>query len=366
MTAMKPALDLAVDANVVLLLAFGLWALAQWGIVRSPLRRHYGLQLRLLRSVLVLVVLSPILSIGAILASQTLWPNAPITVSDAAVAAYLRGDIAMPAMEFEALLNTRSRIFDTILSGDVAWMNAALLMVLIGSLVLVAQTVSRALKVHRTVSNAYVWRRSKSTDIRLSDTVRVPFAARGLFRRHVVLPSSLLMQPEKLRIVMAHEFEHLRQNDVEWELLFEILRPVLYLNPAFLLWKRAFERLREFNCDQAVLESARVSPKAYAQCLLSFCERSVTPGSARTFNVAFIRTGSSSARNALEARIMALRDGRNKTGGTFVFASILAVLAVGIVLSAASVRNPGDWSQDRLTLSMIVNIDRYNASYSGF
>ena len=366
MTAMKPALDLAVDANVVLLLAFGLWALAQWGIVRSPLKRNYGLQLRLLRSVLVLVVLSPVLSIAAIFASQTLWPNAPITVSDAAVAAYLRGDIAMPAMEFEALLNTRNRIFETILSGEVAWMNAALLIVLLGSLALVAQTLGRIFQVRRAVTDAYVWRRSKRTDIRLSDTVRVPFAARGLFRRHVVLPSHLLTQPEKLRIVMAHEFEHLRQNDVEWELLFEVLRPVLYLNPAFLLWKRAFERLREFNCDQAVLESARISPKEYARCLLSFCERSMPSNSARTFNVAFIRTGSSSARAALEARIIALREGRKTTGGTFAFAAMLAVLTIGIVLSAASVRNPGDWSQDRLTLSMIVNIDRYNANFSGF
>ena len=366
MTAMKPILDIAIDANVVLLVAFGLWSAAQAAIVRSPLKRNYGLQLRLLRSVLLVVMLSPVLSYLAIHASQSFWPGAPITISDVAVAAYLRGEIAMPAVEFEALLNTRNRTFDMILGGQLAWMNLVLLLVVLGSLALVIQTFHRIAHVRRTVAEAYIWRRSRSTDVRLSDTIQVPFAARGVFRRHVVLPSHLLTRPRELRIVLAHEFEHLRRADVEWEMVFEALRPVLYLNPAFLLWKKAFDRLRELNCDQAVLEHTRITPHEYARCLLRFCERTTAVRPAATFNVAFLRTGSRAARAALEARLMALRHGRRTEGGTIVFTAVATVLAFGIVMGAASVRNPSDWTQDRLTLSMVVNLERYNAINSGF
>lgn len=366
MTAMKPILDIAIDANVVLLVAFVLWAVAQSAIVRSPLKRNYGLQLRLLRVVLVLVVLSPLLSLGAIQASQSLWPGAPITISDMAVASYLRGEIAMPAVEFEALLNSRNRIFEMILSGDLPWLTAALLGIVLGALALMVQTIVRVGHVRRAVNDAYVWRRTATTDVRLSDTVAVPFAARGLWRRHVVLPSHLLTQPKTLQIVLAHEFEHLRRGDVEWELVFEALRPVLYLNPAYLLWKRCFDRLRELNCDQAVIEHTRITPQDYARCLLDFCDRPRPTRTVGAFSVAFLRLGSRAARTALETRLLALRHGRRTDGGKLVFAGFAFVLAAGIVLSAASVRNPSDWTQDRLTLSMVVNLERYAAYNRGF
>lgn len=363
---MKPILDIAIDANVVLLVAFVLWAFAQSAIVRSPLKRNYGFQLRLLRLVLVVVVLSPVLSLGAIYASQSLWPGAPITISDVAVASYLRGEIAMPAVEFESLLNSRNRLLEIVLSGGLPWMTAALMAVLVGALCLVIQTVFRIVEVNRAIANAFVWRRTGRTDVRLSDTVGVPFAARGLWRRHVVVPSHLLTQPKTLRIVLAHEFEHLRRGDVEWELVFEMLRPVLYLNPAYLLWKRCFDRLRELNCDQAVIEHTRITPQDYARTLLDFCDPERGTRTVGAFNVAFLRFGSRAARTALETRLLALRHGRRTDSGKAAFAGLAMLLAAGIVLSAASVRNPSDWTQDRLTLSMVVNLERYAAYNRGF
>lgn len=366
MTAMKPVLDLVVDANVVLILAFCIWRLAQAALVRSPLRFDFRLQLNLLRCVLLFVVLSPLLSLGAVSLSQTLWPKAPITVSDLAVASYLRGDIAMPAIQFEALLNTRNRIFEMILAGDLPWLTVALVALICGSAVLMARTILAMSRVHSVVTQSFVWRRTAATDIRLSDTVAVPFVARGLWRYHVVLPSHLLTRPADLRIVLAHEFEHIRQNDVEWELAFELLRPFLYLNPAFLLWKQAFNRIRELNCDQAVLTSTQVSPRDYARCLLTFVGRGGDTRTVEILNVAFIRTGSSTARRALEDRFLALRHKTKSRDNGLVFWALALVFVFGITASAASVRNPGDWSQDRLTLSMVVNLERYNATNAGF
>lgn len=366
MTAMKPVLDLVVDANVVLIVAFVLWRLAQAALARSPLSSDFRLQIRLLRCVLLFVILSPFLSLTAVTISQSLWPKAPITVSDLAVASYLRGDIAMPALQFEELLNTRNRLFEVILTGELPWLTGALALAICGSVYLLIQTMIALFWVRSVVSDSYVWRRTRATDVRLSDTINVPFVARGLFRYHVVLPSRLVMRPKELRIVLAHEFEHIRQNDVEWELAFELLRPVLYLNPAFLLWKRTFNRLRELNCDQAVLSSLRISPREYARCLLGFCGQGTAAQPVEIMNVAFLRTGSATARLALEERFLALRKKPGKHRSGPVFWPLALIFAFGITASAASVRNPGDWSQDRLTLSMVVNLERYNAYSTGF
>ena len=365
MTAMKPVLDLVVDANVVLILAFCLWRLTQTVIVRSRLRTDYVLQLRLLRMVLVFVVLSPLLSYLAVSASQLFWPKAPITVSDLIVASYLRGEIAMPALQFEELLNLRNRLIETVLSGELPWLTGLLWLIGLGSCLLLVRSGVVILHVRSLVADSYVWRRTRSTDIRLSDTATVPFVARGIFRRHVVLPSRILMAPHDLRIVMAHEFEHIRQGDAEWELIFAFLRPFLFLNPAFLLWNRAFDRLRELNCDQVVLESLPVSPQEYARCLLDFCGRSANTRTASIINVSFVRTGSRTARTALEARMLALRLTRDQRSTPLIYFALATIMALGVVLSAASVRSPGDWSHDRLMLSTIVNLERLEAINRG-
>lgn len=361
MTAMKPVLDLVIDANVVLILSFCLWRVTHAAIVRGRFRADFGLQLGLMRAVLFLVILSPFLSSLAVGIGQAVWPKAPITVGDLAVAAYLRGDIAMPAQQFEALLNSRGNMVEAFFAGELPLLTAVFTIVLAGSLFLIARTVRTMLRVRRIVARSYVWRRTASTDIRLSDTVSVPFATRGLLRRHVVLPTDIVTTPAKLQIVLAHEFEHLRQGDVEWELAFELLRPVLYFNPVFQLWKRTFDRLREMNCDQAVLRANRFSPRDYATCLLEFCARVPARKPVGAFNVAFTRVGSRAARFALEARLLAILSARQRAAGRQTFFALTCILAVGVLLAAASVRDPGDWSQDRLMLSTIVNLERLEA-----
>ena len=125
MTAMKPALDLLIDANVVLVLAFCLWRVTHAMLGRSALRHDYSRQLLLLKLVLVITILSPLIAHVAVTIGQSLAPKMPLTISDIAVAAYLRGDIAIPAIEFEALLNTRDRWIDGVLESRSAWLDMA-------------------------------------------------------------------------------------------------------------------------------------------------------------------------------------------------------------------------------------------------
>ncbi|MDN3720689.1 M56 family metallopeptidase [Roseibium salinum] len=84
----------------------------------------------------------------------------------------------------------------------------------------------------------------------------------------MVIPSDLLAEPDDLRLVLKHEFQHLRQGDVAWEVGLELLRPFFFWNPFFYYWKSEVERLRELACDQKVAEDAHVDLRSYCLCLL--------------------------------------------------------------------------------------------------
>jgi len=361
MTAMKPVLDFIVDANVVFIVAFGLWSLTQLALSFSRWKHDYALQLRLLRTVFLCVVLCPGLSFLSMQLSYAFGGTASFTASDLVVAAYLRGDIAMPAVQFEAILNIRSRLFDSVLAGDIPWLTALIAAIAIGALVLVVQALWTMAHINRVISQGYVWRRTRTTDVRLSDTITIPFAVRGTIRRHVVLPSNLILRPKEMRLVLAHEFEHLRQGDVEWELIFELLKPFLYWNPVFLFWKRSFARLREFSCDRAVLRTRNISPREYADCLLRFCGQNLEGPRVERMNVGLVRTKSRRARRALEKRLVALQRAPEHHANRVVVWWATGVLVLGIFLAAASVRDPSDWSHDRLMLSTVVNLERMEA-----
>jgi beta-lactamase regulating signal transducer with metallopeptidase domain len=366
MTAIRPALEFFVDANILFALAFLIWKVSQTLIARSRLRHDYAARLRLLKAALVVTVLSPILAQFAALAGRNFWPETPITVSDVAVAAYLRGDIALPAATFEALLNTRSRIFEALFSGDAVWPMIILGLATAGACVQAIRTAMSLAQIRATIVESHLWRRTARTDIRLSDTVGVPFVTRGLFRRHIVLPSSLVTHPRHMRYILAHECQHCREGDVEWELVFECFRPLMFWNPAFVLWKRDFDRLRELGCDQSVIARRDIPFRDYSRCLLDFCQRRVCGSWPTPMQVAFVRPGRRAARRDLEARILALHEAPGKDRRHFSTGLVFAFLLVALMLAATSLRQSADWSHDRLMLSTIVNLERLEVINSAF
>ena len=367
MTTTKWILDLIIDANLVLALTFCLWAIARFGLARSPLRSDFVLHHRLLRGALICVVASPLLAWGIGSVGRIFWPQSPMTVADLAVAAYLRGDLTLPAGQFEAMLTARDRITDAFLAGQMPALNVVAALFATVALFHLARMARTVIILRQVIRQSYVWRRSRKVDIRLSDQVAIPFATRGLLRRHVVLPSSLVTEPDELRVVLAHELQHHRQGDVDWELAFELARPFFFWNPAYFFWRRNFDNLRELSCDQAVLCGHRISPRAYAECLLSFCERSLyETRRARVIEVGFVRNAPGRSRRSLKSRILALENVRMTARTPTSLTLFGLVVSAGIVLSAASMRPSEDWSHDRLMLSTIVNLERLEARNRGF
>ena len=359
MTGTKPIVDLFIDANILLALAFALWWGARRIMARSAIRQDYTRQLRLMKLFLAVTILSPLVASLAARAGTALAPETPLTVSDIAVAAFLRGDIAMPAVRFEALLNLRDATVDRFLAGQSAWLTILAAALTFGALVHAVRLAATIWRIRAALGRSYLWRRTARVDIRVSDRVGAPFAVRGLRRRHVVVPSAMLTRPHELKIVLAHEFQHLRGGDTEWEIVFELLRPILYWNPAFAALKRQFEHLRELGCDQQVLDRGNVAAADYVRCLLDHCERRLREPLPRAMNVAFVKAGTS--RLALEDRVMAMLDPAPTRHGRLALPVLALLLASGVSVAALSVRQPGDWSHDRLMLSTVVNLERIHA-----
>ncbi|WP_170374696.1 M56 family metallopeptidase [Ruegeria atlantica] len=364
MTAVKPVLDAYLELNLVLGLAALVWLAARGILSRTSFSHGFVAQLRALKALCLCVVLSPVLALGvSVLATHT-PAKGTVAIGDIAVAAYLRGDIAMPATQFEALLNTRQRWVDVLFSGDHPVVLVILALLALAALIYTLRAFRDGLSIRETVNTSFLWRRSAKVDIRLSDRIAVPFAVRGLRRRHVVLPSHLLDSPHEMRFALAHELQHIRAGDVEWELGFELLRPLLFWNPAYLVLKYQFDRLRELACDQSVVARKGIDTQDYTSCLLDYCARTVVRGSPRVLNVALVTGGK--AKRVLRQRVIALADAPSVNSSMpFMFLGLTILFALVLGLGAASIQQTEDWSHDRLMLSTVVNLERLEARNQG-
>lgn len=364
MTAVRPVLDAFIELNIVLAFSAVIWLVTRTALSRTVLRNGYVAQLRVLKTLCICVLASPFLAVCVSSLATYAWPGSAVALGDIAVAAYLRGDIAMPATQFEALLNTRERWVDLALSGQqpVITLVAAILACI--AAVYAARALRDAMTIRQTVNSSFLWRRSAKVDIRLSDRITVPFAVRGLRRRHVVLPSHLLDTPRELRFALAHEFQHIRTGDVEWELGFELLRPLLFWNPAYLMLKYQFGRLRELACDQSVVARKRIDAREYTACLLDYCARTISTNSPRVLNVAFVTGGK--AKRVLRQRVIALTDVQPSVPALpAVFLGMTLIFGALLALGSASIQQTRDWSHDRLMLSTVVNLERLEARNQG-
>jgi len=362
MTWIETVIDLYIDANLLLLLAFLMWRVARAVLDRTQLRHDYVTQLRLTEGALAAFLISPVLALGVAYAAGALLPGYSLNVTDIVLSQYLDGRIQMEAEQFEGLLAARQSFVVT-LAGLGSWVTQ------LGAVLLVAGVLASAVhlgqgivRLRRVLRHSYMWRRHGAVELRLSDEVAIPFSTRGLWRRYVVLPTAMLARGEELRIAIAHEFQHLRRFDLEGEGLTALLRPVFIWNPAFHQWRRDLAQLRELACDQRLLERKKIAPAAYARCLISVCHQAMQSRvhlHAAAPNVALLTMRRRHNRRVLRQRIETIIDAKRRPVGYRALSLSVALgVALAIGLAAVAIQRPSDWSHDRLMLATIVNLDR--------
>ena len=359
-----------IDANLLLCLAFFIWLLTQIIVSRTTRRYDFLFQLRLSEGLIVAAVLSPFLAAVAAMALGLIVPQASLSLTDIAVARYLDGQVKMGAVEFETVLSARQ-----VFVGQLAELSSHLGQLVVSLLVMGAglwalRIFRHARNLRRLIRDSHPWKGRKALEIRISDQISVPFSTRGIFKRYILVPTSLLGQQSSLRITLAHEFQHMRRGDTDWEFMLVLLGPIFFWNPAFHLWKQQIERLRELSCDQVILQRQKVSSKEYADCLLSICESTSAAKNCAhllTPKVPFLeeRRGRKNRFKFAERINMIVSGERTDQPSRARYGLTLAVAVLALSIGANGLKRPQDWSQDRLMLSTIVNLERLELRNSG-
>ncbi len=368
MTA-EQVLSAYIDTNIVLFIVAGVWFCAKHLIAQTVWKHAYLTQLHLLYALVAVVVLSPLIIYGMDIGQR--WGLLPsrnaLTFSDFLVAQYLHGNIAMTPSKFESLLMMRTELTRDIVSSR-TWLGTLISVGLIGGFALIVIRNARdTIRLRRMIDEAYVLRRIGRIDVRVTHETTVPFSTRGMFRHYIVLPTGLLAQENDVFIAVSHEAQHVRQGDLTWEILLELLRPFFFWNPAFAYCKRDVERVRELACDQQVLSRPTHTIRDYCECLLRVCKTSlrgdysnqiITP--CVPFVRVDLRVNASHSENFLKRRIVSLLDNRSASVSRVVGAAAILALVVVVMTGALAMRPVNDWSHDRLMLSTIVNLERLN------
>jgi hypothetical protein len=104
-------------------------------------------------------------------------------------------------------------------------------------------------------------------DVRLSATAATPFCV-GLLQPLVVVPTTLLAHPARLRAALAHEFAHLRRYDLVWRALQLLVLDLVWFFPVAHLASRRIDAAREAACDAIAVTALAVAPSTYGALLL--------------------------------------------------------------------------------------------------
>ncbi|KFL35537.1 TonB family protein [Arenimonas donghaensis] len=92
----------------------------------------------------------------------------------------------------------------------------------------------------------------------------------GLWRPRIVLPVDFATRYDvhEQALLLAHEHEHLRRNDIPAQALASVLRCVFWFNPLMHLAARRFRLDQELACDAAVLRRHPRERRRYGEAML--------------------------------------------------------------------------------------------------
>ncbi len=368
---MGRVLELLLVLNFIMIASFlAVWT-AEYALKHTRLRYAYKLRLNLSIAALCAAFVS--LVVLPIIAPAKL--SFGVNVTDVVVAQYLKGNIAISATQLAELLTAKNSLMDNLtgLSSPSSLVLAAALA--LAGLLRAGYVAISAARLIKIVSNARPLRSCGRLNILVSNRITIAFSSRGLTRYHIVLPDTFLSDREAMRMALGHEIQHIRQRDVDWEILLSLLSPLLVLNPAFWFISDRIRRYREYSCDAAFLARKNFHPRRYALLLLELATRAAaSPRNTRLgamsvplFGLDPGRSGRSPRgfkKSALGRRVLALsnrsaNDGRLGNSGNRYLDTLLAVSLISlIVVVVTAFSRPSEWSHDRLMLSSVVNLER--------
>ena len=127
----------------------------------------------------------------------------------------------------------------------------------------------------KIINNGSKIRNAGPVAIIFSSQVKSPFTS-GIIKKRIFLPAFLKDNPQSFRIVIAHEFTHIRRRDLWWTMFENLYSRIFWYNPAAILLRKRGSSIREFLCDN--IAAAGCSIPAYARVLTETAERFLESG----------------------------------------------------------------------------------------
>jgi beta-lactamase regulating signal transducer with metallopeptidase domain len=150
--------------------------------------------------------------------------------------------------------------------------NTFFLLWMLGFLIVCLRMLAAFFKLNQILDRSIPFHSIGQVQLRVAETISVPFSARFYRKKWVVLPISILSRQRDLQLALKHELQHHRQGDTLWAVGIEILVCLFYINPVIYLWKNLVIELQEFSCDEALIGQNSVSAHEYGSCLVRVAE----------------------------------------------------------------------------------------------
>lgn len=167
-----------------------------------------------------------------------------------------------------------------------------------------------------------------------SSEVDVPITAGFLYPRVLLPAEAPEWNVERRRVVLLHEFAHIKRLDALTQLLAQIAVALYWFHPLVWWAAREMQREREHACDDFVL-SAGARASDYAGDLLDF-------GSRARQQAAYGAALAMARRSQLEGRLLAVLDSKtNRRSVSFGTFAAVALVACAIALPVTAVRAIG-------------------------
>lgn len=124
----------------------------------------------------------------------------------------------------------------------------------------------------RLINGSHAIRKIQRLRILASERTSVPFSFWLPAQYFIVVPASLILLPDSLRIAIQHEAQHHRQGDTKWIYLYQLVKALFFWNPAAHRIEKDLRELQEFACDEALRKRHDTSIRDYCNCLLQVAE----------------------------------------------------------------------------------------------
>ncbi len=351
----------AIWIQLVILLAALVFGTFEGILVLSGRRRSFYTRRRMGMAVIACLAVLPLLAPYLVSSPYA----ASVNATDALVSQVLNGNIDISANQMQQLLAIKSDWMSQVANASSTVAQILIAVFLTAFIARASYLLLNVGRIRNAIRQGRVVHRTKWCKIVASPTVSVPFSTRGIWHYFVVLPEEMLHDRSAVQMALGHELQHIRQGDVDAEVLLSLISPIAVLNPGFWFLSSRLRKLGELACDRAYLSRRGFDAHGYALRLLEIARRTSTAKQQpAAFGVPLVgrRVPFLSRRSMLKDRILEIAHDQDAPAKeAVVFGAFLSVVMAGFVLvGAVSLAEPEDWSHERIMLSTVANLDRLN------